>query len=316
MTRAAQEAGENAARLQARLDALLDTDHPAADDLIIIDMRSLRRVAEAEVAGIAWPTIILSLSVMSVFIASLFLAARGVVPVWLAALINIPCFFAAYTGFHETSHRNLHGRRGAMRWLNDVFGVLLGSMLLYPYSLHNYLHLTHHANTNDPDNDPDHWMSGATPGRLIARGLTLPWRYWAFMLDKRGREDGVWRFYLRLALELTPAFALLAALLAAGAWQVVAVAWIAALSVGVAILGLCFDWVVHHPHDERTMLRATRLFNVRNRVLRTVLNVLHLYQNYHLIHHIHPRTPFYRYEKVFRRAEGFLRAKGARIVDL
>jgi ring-1,2-phenylacetyl-CoA epoxidase subunit PaaE len=34
-----------------------------------------------------------------------------------------------------------------------------------------------------------------------------------------------------------------------------------------------------------------------------LLNPLLLYQNYHLVHHLHPIIPFYRYVRVWRRNE-------------
>ena len=282
----------------------------------IHDLRSLRRAAADEIGGLAWPTILLSLAALGLFASDLYLAATGAMSLWTAALLNIVCYFVGYTGLHEATHRNLHGRVSSMRWINDVFGVALGCMLLYPYSLHNFIHLTHHANTNDPVRDPDYWMSGGTAARVILRGLTLPWHYWAFMFATRGREPGAKKFYLRLVLDISPALAAATALIASGASATLVIAWIIALDIGSAILGFSFDWVVHHPHDDRTLIGGTRVFTAKKPLPRTLLNTAHLFQNYHLIHHIAPRTPFYRYGEVFRRSEKFLRANGAKIVEI
>lgn len=43
------------------------------------------------------------------------------------------------------------------------------------------------------------------------------------------------------------------------------------------------------------------------------MNPLMLYQNYHLVHHIHPTIPFYRYVQAWRRAESDYLDRGARI---
>ncbi|MEZ5892484.1 MAG: fatty acid desaturase [Parvularculaceae bacterium] len=316
MADAAQVAGHVRNGAEARNADLRVNGGLHAREAAISDIRSLRRAAEAEITGLAWPTIILSTAALGIFLTDLYLAATGAMPVWAAALLNIVCFFVGYTGLHEATHRNLHGHVGSMRWINDAFGVALGCMLLYPYSLHNFLHITHHANTNDPDKDPDYWMNGHTPARIILRGLLLPGHYWAFMFATRGREPGAKKFYLRLALEISPAILIAAALIASGAWGTLLVAWIIALDIGSLALGVCFDWIVHHPHDDRTLIGGSRVFNVRKPLPRALLNAAHLFQNYHLIHHIHPRTPFYRCGHVFRRSEEFLRSQGARIVDL
>ena len=43
------------------------------------------------------------------------------------------------------------------------------------------------------------------------------------------------------------------------------------------------------------------------------MNPLMLYQNYHLVHHIHPTIPFYRYVQAWRRAESDYLDRGAPI---
>lgn len=237
-------------------------------------------------------------------------------PVWAAALLNIPCYFIAYTGFHEATHRNFHGRDKRFSWLNDVFGTVIGFIFFYPYTMHNYIHLTHHAHTNDPERDPDHWMSGHTVLQVALRGLSLVYHYSAYTVRMRSREPGAARFYRRIALEGAPPLVALALLIAFGHWQVAIFTWIIPYVIGVAILGVCFDWIVHHPHEDRSLLGGTRTFHARKGWRRGLLNWLHLFQNYHLIHHIYPRIPFYKQQAVFEQSEDFLRAQGAKVIDL
>ena len=53
-----------------------------------------------------------------------------------------------------------------------------------------------------------------------------------------------------------------------------------------------------------TRRRRTASRRTRNRVgVERVLTPLLLYQNYHLVHHLHPVVPFYRYVAVWRRNE-------------
>ena len=73
----------------------------------------------------------------------------------------------------------------------------------------------------------------------------------------------------------------------------------------LALFGLAwgFDWLPHHglsPSGERN----DHFPSTRNRVgLERLLTPLMLYQNYHLVHHLHPVIPFHRYLAVWRRNE-------------
>ena len=68
------------------------------------------------------------------------------------------------------------------------------------------------------------------------------------------------------------------------------------------MLAWWFDWLPHHGLEDtqtQNRYRATR-----NRVgLEWLFTPLMLSQNYHLVHHLHPSIPFYRYLKTWRRNE-------------
>lgn len=282
----------------------------------VADFRSFRECADATIDGVAWPTIILSLASIAGFLIVTGAAITGALPFWAAALLNIPCFFVAYTGFHEAVHRNFHGRREGYDWLNTAFGTVFGFMFFYPYAMHSYIHLTHHANTNNPEKDPDHWMHGNTPWVIALRGITLIPYYIVFTARMRGKEPGATQFFRRVAIEEAAPLTVFILLILAGHWQVAVFTWFLTYVVSVAILGVVFDWIVHHPHDDQTPFGGTRTFRARKGWRSATLNWLHLFQNYHLIHHLHPRVPFYRHEEVFDRSEAFLRSQGATIIDV
>lgn len=296
---------------------LFSVDNQKSDETIVVsDLQSLRKCAHQAVGGLAWPTIILSTVSLGAFFLFTGAALTGALPIWAATLLNIPCYFIAYTGFHEATHRNFHGHDKRFSWLNDIFGTTIGFIFFYPYTMHNYIHLTHHAHTNDSEKDPDHWMSGHTFFQIALRGLTLVYHYSAYTARMRKKQPGAARFYRRIALEAAPPLLTFAFLIATGHWQVALFAWVIPYVISVALLGVCFDWIVHHPHDDCSLLGGTRTFRARKGWRRNMLNWLHLFQNYHLIHHIYPRIPFYKQEAVFEQSEEFLRKQGARIVDL
>ena len=94
---------------------------------------------------------------------------------------------------------------------------------------------------------------------------------------------------------------------AAFGWDVLLL-WLIPARLAITVLAVFFDFLPHHPHmvtADEDRFRATS--NTRGIWWTPVL----LYQNYHLLHHIYPGVPFYRYGQVWREHEAALVAKGA-----
>ena len=72
--------------------------------------------------------------------------------------------------------------------------------------------------------------------------------------------------------------------------------------VAMFVLAWWFDWLPHH--DLEDTQRENRYRATRNRVgSEWILTPLLLSQNYHLVHHLHPSIPFYRYVAAWQRNE-------------
>jgi ring-1,2-phenylacetyl-CoA epoxidase subunit PaaE len=87
----------------------------------------------------------------------------------------------------------------------------------------------------------------------------------------------------------------------AGLWALAVVALIPQ-RLNIIFLAWAFDWLPHHGlHHKPT---EDKLKTTRNRVGREwLMSPVLLYQNYHLVHHLHPIVPFHKYVKVWRRNE-------------
>ena len=96
--------------------------------------------------------------------------------------------------------------------------------------------------------------------------------------------------------------AVVATTLITGSFWLLAVIYLIPERIAIVLLGWWFDWLPHHGLEDtqsENRYRATR-----NRVgLEWLLTPLMLSQNYHLVHHLHPSIPFYRYIKTWRRNE-------------
>ena len=86
-----------------------------------------------------------------------------------------------------------------------------------------------------------------------------------------------------------------------------AVLWLVPAVVAVGFLGFAFDYLPHRPQDSTERYLDTRVYPS------TVLNVVLLGQNYHLVHHAWVTVPWFRYQPVFEAARADLEAVGARI---
>jgi len=80
--------------------------------------------------------------------------------------------------------------------------------------------------------------------------------------------------------------------------------------LGSFLLGMVFDWIPHHPTRQQGRYQNTRVY------LFPGLKFLTCGQNYHLIHHLYPRVPWYNYQRVFEQLEPELRSRNAPIEQL
>jgi ring-1,2-phenylacetyl-CoA epoxidase subunit PaaE len=72
--------------------------------------------------------------------------------------------------------------------------------------------------------------------------------------------------------------------------------------LNILFLAWAFDYLPHHGLHHTPA--QDKLKTTRNRVgSERWLSFVLLYQNYHLVHHLHPVVPFYRYLRVWRRGE-------------
>lgn len=253
----------------------------------------------------AWPTLTLAIVALIAFV----LVAVGVLgrhlPSWVAITISTAVTYVMYSVAHEALHHSL----GRARWVNAVVGRLAWLFVVPAFSLpaFGYVHLQHHRYTNDIDKDPN---IGATHGPI----WRLPLR-WALMdggyanwytrrLLNRFRQD--WHRPAAELAETAVVFSLsvvgLAAAILLGHFWTLAVLVVIPQRIGITILAWSFDWLPHHGLHETQ--RANRYRATRIRAgLEWVLVPLMLSQNYHLIHHLHPWLPWYRYLQAWRRNE-------------
>ena len=263
---------------------------------------AIARRHELRAGETAWPTVLLFVAALAAHAALAALALKGILPVWLCVLGCAACAYAQFTVLHDSVHRSLSKRA----WLNEALGAAAALTLFAPYEAFRRNHLHHHAHTNDPASDPDYWAAGETWLSTAARCLTmLQFHYYSYLF-KLGRRDAVW---VRTLATLAAMGAALAAGAALGWGRALLLYWLLPAQLAVAALGFLFDYWPHRPHLGRGRMKDTAAIAPR------WLDPAFLAQNLHLVHHLWPTIPWYRYRAAFRVAEPSLREEGGLIWD-
>jgi beta-carotene hydroxylase len=87
----------------------------------------------------------------------------------------------------------------------------------------------------------------------------------------------------------------------------VALTWLLPGWMGVAVAAFLFDWIPHTPYGSTSRFDVARVLHVPG------LQWLMLGHNYHLVHHLWPKVPFYHYRDMFIVAQPLLEEKGCRV---
>ncbi len=104
---------------------------------------------------------------------------------WLLATLDV--LLRAYLMFLGTvmAHEGVHGHLGRTRAANFGWGRLALLPTMVPFTNFRKTHHLHHAHTNDPDQDPDHFMNCRRLWEVPLRALAMP-HQWFFWLRRRG----------------------------------------------------------------------------------------------------------------------------------
>ncbi|MCH8544684.1 MAG: fatty acid desaturase [Alcanivorax sp.] len=240
---------------------------------------------------IALPTLAILIGAFALIALSWTLVLMDIWPLWLGMLINAPAGYALFTPAHEAIHRC--ASRNAR--LND-FILAAATFLALPFGkgkLFRLMHMRHHRFTNE-ERDPDLWVSGSLKYMPL-------WGLWPFVylvqyLRNPSLVPGVstreiWRELLVSGL----VFGVLIA------WQpfYMLMLWLIPTYMAFFLMCLVFMVLPHYPHTGRqdTDPNTTALMRMGQEWWQTPVL---MYQNYHLVHHLYPTVPFYRYGKAWR----------------
>lgn len=275
---------------------------------------TLRAEAEAgrrNTPDFCWPTIALFIGLNAVAGLATWAALAGRIPYLAAAVVNTAYIYFLYTVVHETVHANISSRHKDLAWIDLVIGTLACIPLWLFFFQHKKQHMVHHTRTNF-DDDPDIYARGSFLGWIFVRLPRVLIAYFnPVQLYRECLAYGVPRNEIVITM-ITFALqaALFVAIIAAGHGYELLVLWFIPWWIGQTVMLTLFTWTPHHDHHETGRYRNTRV------LLFPGANWLLLGQHLHLIHHMMPGIPYYRYQATFEEIRPLLEQHDVRIEGL
>ena len=267
---------------------------------------------------VAWPTVFVAMAIVAAFATVTTLGTMHIIPLWIGLVLNTFILYLDQTPLHEACHGNIAGRDSKMLWLNQAVGYVCGAILLHEYKAFRFMHLAHHRETNNPDLDPDNWVAVEGPFKVLWRCLTIVywynqyfWKHIAF----HAHIPGMRPLTIHIAVMYLGLYGIALGLALFGWWREVLALWIGPHILASALIIYFFAYLPHMPHEVHERYRDTNIFWFKGKIMEPIVNGLYMFQNFHLIHHLFPRVPFYLYPKAFRSLKPVLEKERAHIYE-
>jgi len=266
---------------------------------------------DEEIPQLVWPTLWLFAASLAAWIASTSLGLAGVWPWPLTMLLNGIIGYVIFTVSHEATHHALGTSLALNEWLGRLVNLLFAPHI--SFRMWRFMHMQHHRYTNQDGRDPDYYSSTGPGWLLPLRWATGDFNYLRIYLPLFRTRPQAER--IELIVTWLAIAALLALCLFTGYGFEVLAFWILPCRIALFLLGWTFDYLPHYglepPPD------GDRFKTTRNRVgAERLLTLLLAYQNYHLLHHLRPKIPFFNYIKAWRRHEEEFLSHEPMLVDV
>jgi len=280
-------------------------------------MDSAAKTAASRYQGeFAWITVVAGIAIFASYVTVPFLVVLNMLPLWAGCVALVFATYFSYSILHDAVHGSISGSHTKLRWVNEWMGYSAAFVLMIPMTAHRHEHLTHHRNTNDRENDPDIIIGDMTKSPLHmvqAVGKVFQQQYAHYVTNRWSVSKPDQN--LRFTLELAVAVSARVAFCAQGYWLEGLTMMVVGGLGGVALIMYLFAYLVHRPHDVVGRYVDTSTIIAPHWCDRWV-TLFWMSQNYHSIHHLFPRVPFYRYRQLFQEIQPAMEANGAPVYAL
>ncbi len=274
----------------------------------LVDENNNTSTWQASTSNIAWGTILMFLGIIMGYVLVIGFTLNEQISYPVATLICSYLAFASFTVTHDAGHGSIFKMGSPLKPLESIIGWGASiPMLIMPFRIFQKIHDRHHAFTNDPDRDPDYIGDSTSWWDLLLKLYYTPFGYHVKSVTSLRHIKAISNTYRSSVVYMLVVYVPLITLSING--YALEVLFLAIIPIVIAIFFLImfFDYIPHRPHKSLARYQNTRIYGGR------ILNMLLLGQNYHLIHHMYPRLPWYKYQEVFIKTKSELESHGAPI---
>lgn len=262
--------------------------------------------------NIAWPTIMVLVAAHVIFGVSAFAYLQDVLPLFWCIVVNTLAIYLSFTPTHEASHNAVSSHRQINEWVGRM-GTVLQSPVPF-FRTFRFIHMQHHRFTNDEAKDPDMY-AGTGPGWLLPfKWATVDLNYFYYYMQPSVFNSRPKSERRELYFAFLFAAVVLTVVALAGWLHYYFLLFFIPTRLNVIFLTLTFDFLPHYPHQAQASDQPFQCTSNRAGMEWLLTPVL-LYQNYHLVHHLYPTVPFYRYLKVWKAKQRYHESQNPATVD-
>ncbi|WP_290866632.1 fatty acid desaturase [Aquabacterium sp.] len=245
--------------------------------------------------------IVLAVSALGIFGLATYGALAGFIPVWVAMLLNLVAVYLSFTPLHDASHRAV----SSSPFLNDAIGIITGQLLLPAVNMTVFraIHMDHHRYTGQEGRDPDTaFVMPPKPFGLFY--LMFADVHWVLWYLKHGRHIWSRKVAIYLALLLVTMVAVHVAFLVSPWWKAFLLLYVIPQRVGLGVVAYTFAHI-QHPEGltwDKAPFQSTMYMRGHSPLRRLLFG-----QEEHIIHHVVPHIPWFKYKRVWDLANGVLK---------
>jgi ferredoxin-NADP reductase/fatty acid desaturase len=252
---------------------------------------------------IAWQEVAIVLAAYLTICGGIWLTMQGILPYPVLIITSGMAFYAAFTPLHDATHRAVSSN-GVM---NDLIGTV-SAQLLAPgitAGLYRHLHLAHHRHTGDIEKDPDEALVSTHPliRIFVLSFIDMYWFYWYLSRPQNLSAATYAKHAVSAALWLGWHVAWLTSPYA----NEFLVLYVVPHRVGMLMVAYLFA-SIQHPEgvlEYQKPFQATRMFKGG-----WLVRIFMISQSQHLMHHLFPMVPYYRYNAAWKLSKPALEDQG------
>ncbi len=285
------------------------------------NVRAENLIAAKYWGGIQYRIVVTFLLFSVCWVGVTVLGVNGTLPLWQCLILNSVFASTFYMPMHEATHKNIWGKAPRGRWVEEAIGVLSSIPTGINFSSHRAGHMRHHAYTNDPKRDPDHFTDGRLSELPVKfYGMTMLYSFLPFfalvpplrillpkslqaVFNERGGNAKEGKAQIRFWLFTT--IVLVASFVFGHGIEALLLWWLPA-RLQLCWLMFIFAWYPHHPANETSRYRHTRVAVFRGSGL------LIRGHDHHAMHHLFPRVPHYKLKALWKELAEPMVARGVR----